>query len=161
MDTGNGTGSITLMPGFSDAGTVSVTFTATHAGTSPLTASQDITVTVTNVNRPLVLTNPGDQSHAEGEAIVLQIVATDPDGDPLTFSATGLPTGLSINAATGRITGTIASGAAVGSPYSSVVTVTDGITPPVSTDFSWTVQTPPSPCPPNTVCFVSNYLLAL
>ena len=128
-------------------------------GTSPLTASQDITVTVTDVNCPPGLTNPGDQSHAEGEAIVLQMVATDPDGDPLTFSATGLPTGLSITAATGRITGTIASGAAAGSPYSSVVTVTDGITLQSRPTFPGRCR--PRPPHAHPILFVSNYLLAL
>jgi hypothetical protein len=38
--------------------------------------------------------------------VSLQITASDADGDPLTYSATNLPAGLSINAASGRITGT-------------------------------------------------------
>jgi hypothetical protein len=145
-DTGNGTGRVILMPASSDAGSVTVSFTATDAGTPVLSTSRALAITITNP--PPVLTNPGNQSHAEGEAIGLQMVATDPDRDPLTFSATGLPTELSIDAATGRITGTIARGAAAGSPYSSVVTVTDG-TDSVSTTFSWTVA---SRCPPDTVC---------
>ena len=36
----------------------------------------------------------------------LPISATDPDGDVLTYSATGLPPGLSIGATTGLIGGT-------------------------------------------------------
>ena len=35
----------------------------------------------------------------------LAISATDPDGDSLTFSATGLPSGLTINPSTGLISG--------------------------------------------------------
>ena len=34
------------------------------------------------------LTNPGDQSDAEGTAIALALVASDPDGDTLSYSAT-------------------------------------------------------------------------
>ena len=42
--------------------------------------------------------NPGNQSGTVGTAVNLQIVASDPDSDPLTFSATGLPAGLAITA---------------------------------------------------------------
>ena len=38
-----------------------------------------------------VVTAPADQTSAEGAAVTLAIVASDPDGDVLTFSATGLP----------------------------------------------------------------------
>ena len=41
------------------------------------------------------MTNPGDQSDAEGDVIALSISGSDPDGDGLTWSATGLPDGLS------------------------------------------------------------------
>ena len=44
------------------------------------------------------LTNPGNQSDAEGTAITLALVASDPDGDTLSYSATGLPPGLSVDA---------------------------------------------------------------
>jgi hypothetical protein len=40
----------------------------------------------------------------------LPIVASDPDGDALTFSAAGLPAGLTIHATTGIISGTPAAG---------------------------------------------------
>ena len=47
-----------------------------------------------------VVTNPGSQSGTVGTAVTaLQIVATDGNGDALTFSATGLPAGLRISAA--------------------------------------------------------------
>ena len=51
---------------------------------------------------------------------------TDPDGDTLTYSATGLPAGLSINATTGVISGTLAIDASVTSPYTINVTADDG-----------------------------------
>ncbi|MFC7614823.1 S8 family serine peptidase [Actinokineospora soli] len=53
-----------------------------------------------------VVTNPGNRTSERGVAVDLQIQATDADGDTLAYSATGLPAGLSIDAATGRITGT-------------------------------------------------------
>jgi len=47
----------------------------------------------------------GDQSSAAGSSVSLQIQATDPDGGALRYIAEGLPTGLSIDAASGLISG--------------------------------------------------------
>src|SRR5262249_20331549 len=79
--------------------TVTVTATADSASNS-----QTFTWTVTHV----LLYNPGDQTSTRGDTIALQVTATDPNGDPLTYSATGLPSGLSIASGTGLISGTIA-----------------------------------------------------
>jgi len=88
---------------YASAGTHSVTVTASD-GT--LTASQSFTWTVSNVNRAPVLTAPGDQTSAENDVISLALSASDPDGDSLTYSATGLPEGLAIAPTTGVISGT-------------------------------------------------------
>jgi mono/diheme cytochrome c family protein len=56
-------------------------------------------------NGPPVVSNPGAQSGTVGTAVSLQVSASDPDGDPLTFAASGLPPGLSIGAGSGLITG--------------------------------------------------------
>ncbi len=68
--------------------------------------------------------------------IALQLSATDPDGDPVTYSAVGLPPGLTLDAATGLITGTVSS-TAPGS-YAVTVTVSDG-SGSSSQSFIWTV----------------------
>src|SRR5262249_41351189 len=60
--------------------------------------------------------SPGTQNSNEGDAISLQISATDPNTLTLTLSATGLPAGLSINSSTGLISGTIGNQAANNSP---------------------------------------------
>jgi hypothetical protein len=57
-------------------------------------------------NSPPVVTNPGPQSGTVGVAASLQITASDANGDALSFSASGLPPGLAINASTGLVTGT-------------------------------------------------------
>ncbi|WP_175452501.1 VWA domain-containing protein [Thiohalomonas denitrificans] len=57
-----------------------------------------------------------------GEPVSLAIDASDPEGDPLEFSAEGLPPGLSINTRTGVISGTPTT---VGN-YDVQVAVTDG-----------------------------------
>ena len=58
------------------------------------------------VNSPPVVTKPPNQTGIVGKAVSLAIVASDADGDALTYSASNLPGGLSINASTGVISGT-------------------------------------------------------
>ena len=59
-------------------------------------------------NRAPVLDAPADRASVEGDTIVpLALGAHDPDGDTLSYSATGLPWGLSIDVATGLIRGTL------------------------------------------------------
>ncbi|MFE2560308.1 M4 family metallopeptidase [Streptomyces sp. NPDC059352] len=50
--------------------------------------------------------NPGNQTTLVNAATSLQIQATSTNPGPLTYTATGLPAGLSINASTGLISGT-------------------------------------------------------
>jgi hypothetical protein len=63
----------------------------------------------------VTLTPLPNQSTGEGKAVSLGVTATA-GGDALTFSATGLPPGLSINSSTGTISGTVAAGAAQAAP---------------------------------------------
>jgi hypothetical protein len=87
-----------------------------------------------------VVTSPGNQSSVLGQAVSLQVQASDPQGDALTYAATGLPAGLSINAATGKITGTpTAAGTS-----SVTVTAKDAGGNTGSATFGWTVGTAPS-----------------
>ena len=86
-----------------------------------------------------MLTTPAGQTNAEGATISLQVTASDVDTAALTYTATGLPGGLSISSTTGLISGTISYAAAGSSPYTVTVGVSDGIAPQVSDTFSWTV----------------------
>src|SRR6185295_6977626 len=96
--------------------------------------------TVTHTNQdPTFDQNVPDQTSAESAVISLDAGATDPDNDPLTYAASGLPAGLSIDTSTGLISGTIAFGAASGSPYAVTVSVRDGATVDATDSFSWTV----------------------
>jgi hypothetical protein len=58
-----------------------------------------------------------------GAGVALQLSANDPDGDALTYSATGLPPGLAVNAATGLVTSNLPS---TSGAYQVTATVSDG-----------------------------------
>jgi putative Ig domain-containing protein len=112
-------------------------------GTSP---AQDLYLAVTVCNgsgssNTISVTNPGSQTSNTSTTITpLQIVATDTDtSQTLTYSATGLPTGLGINSSTGVISGTTSSSAG---SFSAHVTATDTSGGSGSADFSWTVEAP-------------------
>ncbi|GIG59735.1 zinc metalloprotease [Longispora fulva] len=86
---------------------------------------------------PLALANPGTQNGTVGTAASLSLAATG-GTTPYSFSATGLPAGLSINASSGVISGTPTTAAT----YSVTATVTDSASPPASASqtFSWVVS---------------------
>jgi hypothetical protein len=85
----------------------------------------------------VTVTNPGSQTSKVGTAVSLQIQASDSaPGQTLTYSATGLPAGLSVNASTGLISGTPT---ATGSG-SATVTAKDTTGASGSATFSWTVN---------------------
>ncbi len=88
-------------------------------------------------NQPPVLTNPGSQSSTVGDSITLQLVATDGDGDPITYGATGLPPGLTVDPVTGLITGDVTTAGT----YDVTATATDDIDTDTEV-FSWTVSAP-------------------
>jgi hypothetical protein len=114
----------------------SVTATATD---QTWTASQTFTWTITTTNHAPVLTSPGNQTNAAGDVVSLPVTATDADNNTLTYTATGLPTGLTIDPASGLISGTIASSAASSTPYNVTVTASDGMAS-ASQSFTWTVN---------------------
>jgi uncharacterized repeat protein (TIGR03806 family) len=97
-----------------------------------------LTIPTPTTNDPPVLSNPGDQMDTLGNAVVLDLSVSNPDGDLLYFQSTGLPAGLSIDSLTGQITGV----PTLTGPTPVTVGVSDG--PEVSwVAFNWTI-TPPS-----------------
>ncbi|HTZ42260.1 MAG TPA: M4 family metallopeptidase, partial [Jatrophihabitans sp.] len=91
----------------------------------------------------VTVTNPGSQTGTVGTAASLQIVASDSaSGQTLTYSATGLPTGLSINSATGLISGT----PSAAGTYSVTVTAKDTTNATGTASFSWTISTSGGGC---------------
>ncbi|HXL96691.1 MAG TPA: putative Ig domain-containing protein [Streptosporangiaceae bacterium] len=118
------------------SGSYSVTVTAKD--TTGATGSASFTWTINSTTgNTVTVTNPGSQTGTVGTAASLQIKATDSaSGQTLTYSATGLPAGLSISSTTGLITGTPTTAAA----NSVTVTAKDTTGATGSASFTWTIS---------------------
>ena len=88
-------------------GTATITYTISDGQGGTATAT--ITVTVNPVNDAPVATPIAPHTTSDGATISVPVAGnfTDVDGDTLSFAATGLPPGLTIDPVTGVITGTI------------------------------------------------------
>jgi hypothetical protein len=125
---GNVTAAAIVANGDQAAGTSDTITDVSYNGETLAPASGDV----------VTVGSPGDQTSTTGVSIgTLQLSASSSEGDTITsYTATGLPTGLSISS-TGAITGTPST---TGS-YSVTVTATDSAGTEGSTSFEWTVST--------------------
>ena len=113
--------------------TQTITWTVTAASTSSSSSSTAATVTV------IV---PGDRFDLQGDTVSATVAAYDDDGDTFTYTETGLPDGLTLNADTGVISGTVSSDADSSTPDLVTITAdaTGGSTASGSATFNWTVN---------------------
>ena len=85
----------------------------------------------------VTVTSPGNQTGTVGTAASVPVHASDSAaGQTLSYAATGLPAGLSINSSTGLISGT----PTTAGTSTVTVTATDGTGASGSATFSWTVS---------------------
>jgi Putative Ig domain/PLD-like domain len=126
----------------STAGSYSVTLTGTDS-TGP-SGSATFTWTVgSGAANTVTVTNPGSQSGTVGTSVSLQISASDSaSGQTLSYSATGLPAGLSISSTTGLISGTPTTAGS----GSVTVTATDGTGASGSATFTFTISSAATGC---------------
>jgi len=90
-----------------------------------------------NGQNTVTVTNPGSQTGTVGAAASLQIHATDSaSGQTLSYSATGLPAGLTINASTGLISGTPTTSGS----NTATVTVKDTTGATGTASFAWNIS---------------------
>ena len=124
------------------SGSYSVTVTAKD--TTGATGSASFTWTINSATgNTVTVTNPGSQTGTVGTAASLQISASDSaSGQTLTYSATGLPAGLSINSSTGLISGTPTTAGS----NSVTVTAKDTTGATGSASFTWTINSATSGC---------------
>ncbi len=124
--------------------------TVTAADGTKASASQSFTWNVSTLS----VTNPGTQINGVGDVVSVQVVDSGlPSGDTWSYSANGLPSGLSINTSTGLITGTITGSA---STYSSSVTAKDGEGASVTQAFTWKVYYRPAITGPSSASVTEN-----
>src|SRR3972149_3025449 len=81
-------------PGYAQSGSYNVTFAVSDGA---LTDNEVVTITVNNANQSPVLDPIGAKGVNEGSNLNFVITGSDTDGDTLTFSATGLPSGAAFN----------------------------------------------------------------
>ncbi|MDB4111688.1 tandem-95 repeat protein [Yoonia sp.] len=125
------------------------TVTATDDAGTPLSDSETVTITITGTNdAPVVTQQPQKQVHPFNVQYSRDLPAGFADvdtSDRFTYSATGLPDGLSIDAVTGRITG---APSAVGR-FSVIITAEDGNGGRISTQpYEFLIAAPPSESSP-------------
>jgi hypothetical protein len=135
-----------LPPGLSintATGLISGTATTAYSGTATVAAVDatgahaSVSFTWTALNG-IVMVSPGHQQTKPNTAVQLEMKATDyTAGQTLTYSATGLPPGLSIDPASGLISGTTTS--AIGN-YNVKVTATDTSDSTTFASFTWAVE---------------------
>ncbi|MES2753917.1 MAG: Ig-like domain-containing protein [Pseudomonadota bacterium] len=137
----NPDGTLTYTPDASFTGTDTLTYTIGDGEGGSASAVVRIDV----INTPPAGGAIPDVAALDGQIVSLPIAGrfSDPDGDPLSYSATGLPPGLSIDPATGTITGTIGRSASQATGgYASVITASDGRGGTSSITLNWTIANP-------------------
>jgi subtilase family serine protease len=135
---------------FNDITTGNNDMTGLNGGLYPAGSGYDMSTGLGSPNAtPLVqtlctdsisLANPGPQGSTVRTSVTLQIGAADTHGAPVTYQATGLPSGLSINGSTGKITGRPNR---IGKSTVTVV-VADAAGTTAQTTFNWTIEGAPT-----------------
>jgi hypothetical protein len=97
-----------LSPDANNQYTINAVLTASHINKIGIYAADKATAhnrssdsTIVNYNRPPIISGIKDTTIQELSYIQLTVVATDPDNDIVTLSASGLPTGATFNTTTG------------------------------------------------------------
>jgi VCBS repeat-containing protein len=136
----NGDGSFSYTPDTNYSGSDSFTYRVTDADGA--VSSATVSLTITAVNDAPGAAPVADRDSTAGTTVTFDAAAAfaDVDGDTLSYSSTGLPPGLSLDPATGQVTGTPTTPGS----YSVTLSAADGNGGNVSTTFTWTVEAAPN-----------------
>jgi hypothetical protein len=138
--TDQSTGDFSWTPDYDDAGEYSVTARASDGEDSD---EKIFNVTVNNVNRPPSFSGNGSTTVMAGETAEINFNASDPDGDDLTYQSSGLPSGATLDAASGKFSWN--TDPSEQGTYNFTVTVSDGSE---TSEASGSVTVNPPPPPP-------------
>jgi hypothetical protein len=132
-----GTGLVTFStaPDFeapTDAGANNVYNVEVTVTDGTLSDAQNIAVTVANVNEAPSISGTPATKAVQDTAYSFTPTAADPDADSLTFSISTTPSWASFDTATGALTGTPTSTDVGTTTAGIVISVSDGVAPPVS-----------------------------
>ena len=128
----------TLQPRFtapSPGGALGFRFTASDADGFAASASVNL-----RSNGLPSIAAPTPVTVTTGNPVSVRVAGTDPDGDPLTYAATGLPPGAAFNGSTGDLSWPNATPAGT---YTVSVTPNDGYEPGSAATLTITVNDPP------------------
>ena len=135
----NGTntgGTLEWTPGSGDGpGPYTVTFTAANA----MNASAATVITITEGDRPPVVSAPAAHNGSEGAALGFTVAAADPDGDTITsLIATGLPAGAVFTPSGDKTSGTIVwmPGYSAAGPYTVTFTAANALSGSATTTLT-------------------------
>ena len=131
---------------------------AVTVGDGTYSGSETLTWSLTPATAPAapVVTSMVVQSNPAGDAVSLQVEATDSAGYSLSYAASGLPDGLWIDPTAGLIQGTVAENAVSATPYNVTVTVSDGVGETTSQTLQWLVNPSPMTLTFNSLAFVQG-----
>ena len=121
IDSSSGVLTFAAAPDYETKSSYAATVTITDGTRSD---TQDITVTIANVNEGQSFTSSASFTAAENQTAIGTVSATDADGDSLSYSISGSE--ISIGAFNGVLTFTAAPDYETKSSYSATVTVSDG-----------------------------------
>jgi hypothetical protein len=118
------TGTLSGNPGYSDAGTYNEILISVSDGQA-ITSLATFSITITDTNQPPSISGSPDGQIAEGESYLFIPQASDPDGNELNFSVSGLPDWASFNSNDGTLSG-IPDFTDAGTYQGIIVSVSDG-----------------------------------
>jgi hypothetical protein len=93
---------------------------------------------IDSANQAPIVTNPGNKTVNELVNLAFTVAATDPNGDPITFTLGGAPAGATIGASTGAFSWTPTEAQGAGT-YTVTITASDNRTPPLSGSAAITI----------------------
>ncbi|HEY2279115.1 MAG TPA: ricin-type beta-trefoil lectin domain protein, partial [Streptosporangiaceae bacterium] len=145
-----------LPPGVTMSSSGKITGTPTTVGTYNVTVTPSASGAVEpakvsftwQVNGTMKVTSPGNQSTTAGSAVDLHVSAS---GSAPTFTATGLPPGLSISSS-----GVISGWPSTPGTYNTTVTAADSADGSASASFTWTVAQAANSGPTGTVVLANG-----